>query len=107
MLNAHHRVRETYQVCAAPRERSRASLDHNAGTLRRLSQAWLGGGRIARSGLPGARAGAHSERSVEAPAAAWAAADGAERRAQRRPITDEQCLTGLDFLLSSRATSLS
>ena len=90
-------MRETYQVCAAPRERSRASLEHNAGTLRRLSQALLGDDRIAVSGLRGARAGAHSERSVDAPAAAWAAEDGAERRAQRRPTTYEQLLTPQTF----------
>ena len=97
MLNAHHRVRETCQICAAPRERSRASLERNAGTLRRLSLARLGGDRIAVSGLRGARAGAHSERSVDAPAAAWAAEDGAERRAQRRPTTYEQLLTPQTF----------
>ena len=97
LLKAHRRVRETCQICAARRECSRTSVERDAGVLRWLSLAQLGGGRIARSGLPGARAGAHSERSVDAPAAAWAAEDGAERRAQRRPITYEQLLTPQHF----------
>ena len=77
-------------------------MERDAGVLRWLSLARLGGGRIARSGLPGARAGAHSERSVDAPAAAWAAEDGAERRAQRRPTTAEQLLTPQHFQLNTR-----
>ena len=90
-------MRETRQICAAPRECSRTNVERNAGVLRWLSLAYLGGDRIAVSGLRGARAGAHSERSVDAPAAAWAAEDGAERRAQRRPTTYEQLLTPQHF----------
>ena len=97
LLKSHRRVRETRQICAAPRECSRTSVERIAGMLRRLSLPRLGGDRIAVSGLPGARAGAHLERPVDAPAAAWAAEDGAERRAQRRPTTYEQLLTGQYF----------
>ena len=97
LLKAHRRVRETCQICAAPRKCSRTSTERNVGVLRWLSLAYLGGDRIAVSGLRGARAGAHSERSVDAPAAAWAAEDGAERRAHRRPTTYEQLLTPQTF----------
>ena len=90
-------ARVRIQVCAARRECSRTSVERNVGMLRRLSLARLGGDRIAVSGLRRARAGAHSERSVDAPAAAWAAEDGAERRAQRRPTTYEQLLTPQTF----------
>ena len=97
LLKSHRRVHVRYQICAAPRECSRTSVERNVGMLRRLSLPRLGGDRIAVSGLRGARAGAHSERSVDAPAAAWAAEDGAERRAHRRPITYEQLLTPQTF----------